>query len=312
MDDELLEGLAREVAQQIARVRVDLRREFAELAAVVQRAATAEAAALRERLSETSQKLELALQAVEVLRSEVGDPVVAFSRDAEGGVQLLQRHGPPRALPLPDVTAIATAAVEALGAGLREALIAEAHAQVARTFELFCNAPVWSEKAVYTEGQIVQTDVGRSYRVRQGIRATIGRVPGDDTEHWERLGTGGFRLLKSKPAALAPGDVFTEHDARFMHDGQTTILLVPKAAKVSDIERAVKGPHNFAQATQAELRELAARVTGLLSDVQRNAKAANDAGELGVQALALMERLSRDVDAMQRRLDALAASGGSA
>jgi hypothetical protein len=311
MDTELLQALGAEVAEQMHALRGEIRREAAEQIAVVQRAHTEEVTTLRARLAETDHRLELAQQALAGLRTEAGDPVAALMLDAAGVLHLVQRGGAHWTVALPDAAALVEAAGKRWREDMRAELAGELQASVARTFEQFCNAPVWSATAVYTEGDIVATDVGRTYRVRKGVRATLGRRPGDDAEHWERLGTGGFRVHKTRPEALAAGDVFTERDARFMHDGEATILFVPAGAKVSDIERAVKGPHGLAQATQAELRELAGRVAGLLEDVQRNATAANDAGELGVQALAATERVHAELEAMRARLDQLAAGGAS-
>lgn len=308
--DDLSRTLEARMTELVQAQRAGQQRELAEQLAGATRAAAEESAVLRARLGETDHRLELAQHELDALRAVAGDPVAAFTRDAAGAVSLIQRNGPPRPLPLPDLEAVARAAIDALGAALREELLGEAQAAVARSLELFYNPPAWSENTVYMDGQIVQTDVGRTYRVRKGIRATIGRFPGDDADHWERLGTGGFRVLKSRPETLEPGDLFTEHDARFLHDGRATILFVPKAAKTSDIERAVKAPHGLAQATQAELRELAARVATMLGDVQRSATAANDAGELSVQALAVLEGLREEVDALHRRIDELVAAGG--
>jgi len=302
MDDELLQALAGVIAERVAGVRADVRRELADQLAEVQRAHVAEVTGLRERLADLSHGLELARQGLAAVHRGIDDPVVAFTRDADGGVSLIQRNGPARALPLPDFAALVQSIVD----GLADTLRGELHADVARTFELYCNAPAWTATAVYTEGQIVATDIGRTYRVRAGVRATMGTTPGDDPDHWERLGLGGFRVFKSKPDALTAGDVFTERDARFMHDGATTILFVPAAAKHSDIERAVKGPHGLAQATQAELRDHVAHDDALRADVARGVQAANDASELGVQALAATERTREDLDALARRVDEIA------
>lgn len=309
MDTELLQALAAEIAEQNQALRLEIRRDHAAQLAEVERAHAEAIARLTERLVEAEHAL--ALERAERVAA-FGDPVVGFSRDAAGAVVLLRRSGPPLPLPLPDVPALVEAAVDARLPGVR----AEARSEVARTFESFANAPVWSASAVYTAGDIVQTDVGRTWRVRAGVRATFGRVPADDVEHWERLGTGGFRVLKSRPEQLAPGDFFTEHDARFLHDGAQTILFVPKAAKVSDIERAVKGPHGLAQANAAALRDHeqahASRDAALVADVARSVQAANDASETSVLALAATERVEQRCEALERRIEALVSSSGGA
>lgn len=303
MDTELLAALGAEVAEQMQALRLEIRRDAAADLAAAQRALVDDLAALRERLVDSEHRRELVQRDLAALREAVGaGPVLAFSRDADGAVSLLQRYGPPCPLPLPDVAEAVRVAVAALG----EALRAETHADVARTFELFCNAPAWSATAVYTAGDMVQTDIGRTFRVRAGVRAALGRSPGEDAEHWERVGTGGFRVLKARPEALEPGDWFTEHDARFLHDGAQTILFVPKAPKFSDLERAAKGSHGLAQATQAELREWVARMAAMLESAQRSTSAANDASEIGAQALAQAEGVRRDLEALERRVAALA------
>ena len=311
MDTELLQALGAEMAEQMAAIAVEIRRDcaaqFAEQLAAVQRAAATEAAELRAARAEADHRLELVQRDLDAARA----PVVGFACDAAGALTLLQRNGPGIPVPLPDVHAIARALVEALGASLRETLGNEQQAQIARTFELFCNAPTWSETTVYREGEIVQIDIGRTYRVRKGIKATMGRAPGDHAEHWERLGTAGFRVLKSRPETLEAGDFFAEHDSRFLHDGRTTALFVQKALKTSDVERAGKVARDLAQLTQAEVREHAAQLAAVLQDVQRSTAAANDAGELSVQALAALERIEGEVAALQRRVDALAGAGGA-
>jgi phage host-nuclease inhibitor protein Gam len=318
MNTELLQALGAEVADQMDELREEIRRDFAgqlaEQLAAIQRNYIEHANAFRERLAEADRQRETLQQEVAVLRSQAGAALLtAVLLDADGVLHLVQRNGEQFTARLPDFDALVQRASNARFETMTETLRSEMHANVARTFELFCNAPAWSESAVYTEGQIVQTDVGRTYRVRAGVRAALGRAPGDDVERWERLGTGGFRVLKSRPEKLAAGDMFTEHDARFLHDGSTTILFVPKAAKVSDIERAVKGPHGLAQAAQAEVRDLATQMGNVAGEVARSATAANDASEIGVQALAQVGQLREDVDALQRRLDELggASAGGA-
>jgi hypothetical protein len=193
------------------------------------------------------------------LRALAENPVAALLIDAEGTLHLVQRSGARLEARLPNIGGLVAAGV----AAMREEVRAEVHANVARSFEIFANAPAWSATTVYTEGQTVQAHVGRTYRVRLGVKATLGQAPGDHPEQWERIGTGGFRVLKSRPEALEPGDVFTENDARFLHDGAQTVLFVPKGAKVSDIERAVKAPYSLAQSVQAQLRDLEAGLAAL-------------------------------------------------
>jgi hypothetical protein len=65
----------------------------------------------------------------------------------------------------------------------------------------------------------------------------------------------------------------------------------------------VRAPHELAQAVHLELREHVARMTLLLATIERNTKAANDAGELSAQALAVAEALRRRLDALDANPD---------
>ena len=220
--------------------------------------------------------------------------VIAMVADSAGALQLVQRSGSTLTAPLPvppalpDVPALVDARLEVLRAEVLDILRSEVHAAVARSFEVHTNAPAWSPTAVYTEGQLVQCYGGRTYRVAKGVIATTGKEPGEHRDQWERVGTLGLRVHKSRPPELEPGDVFTESDSRFMHDGQGVILLVPKAAKVSDIERAVKTPYGMAQAVQAQLVQVR-------EQMQAQAQAHQ-----------------AQVDALQAQLDALLAPGRGA
>ncbi len=310
MDDALLQALAVEVGRMLAALRAEMRRERAAEVAEIRRGYEADAAALRERLSETSHALELVRAEHAALLATANDPVAALTLDAAGTLQLVQRSGPARSIALPDVPALVRDAVQALEATLREALQAEAQALVARSAELYFNPPAWSAATVYGAGEIVATDIGRTYRVRSGVRAAVGREPGEDPEKWERLGTGGFRVFKSKPTTLQPGDMFAEHDARFVHDGQTTTLLVPKVPKTSDLERVGKASHGLAQVAIDRLQGLGATVVTHGEEIARNAAAANDASEASVQALAATEELRSDLEAMRGVVQQLQTSGG--
>jgi hypothetical protein len=251
--------------------------------------------AVAEEITTATRQAEAAL---EVLRSEVTrlralaeSPIAALVLDGEGTLHLVQRSGERLNARLPNFHELVQAAMSAARDELREELRGELQAGIARTFETMGNAPAWSAAAVYTEGQIVQAHVGRTYRVRAGVRATLGQQPGDHPDQWERLGTGGFRVFKSRPEQLEAGDIFTDAESRFMHDGAATILFVPKAAKVSDIERAIKGPHNLAQAVQAQLREQSGQLEGLTQGVQRSAGA--------------VAEVRHELEALDRRLNDL-------
>lgn len=314
MTPEERAGIARAVAEAIGGARADILRQCDERIAAqrqaheaqlaeVQRSAAAEVATLRDGLADARHRAEMDGKELQVLRAVVeADPLSAAMFDAAGALQIVQRTGARLAVQLPDVEQLVRVAVEAMREQITAEVTAQAHAAIARSVEQYLNAPAWTPAAVYTEGQVVQHHIGRTYRVRQGVRASMGQEPGEHPEQWERLGTGGFRVVKSRPEAPQSGDVFTEHDARFMHDGTATILLVPKGAKGSDIERAVKGPHGLAQTAMAQVQDVAARLQDLQQAVQRNTAVANDGAANGAQALGEAEQLRADIDALRQQL----------
>jgi HK97 family phage portal protein len=230
------------------------------------------------------------------------EPIADFSLDAEGLLHLVPRTGPPLTARLPNVVEMVRQAAEATASALRADLEAQLAVAVARNFDARHTPPRWEAQTVYTEGQIVDAYIGRTYRVRAGVAATIGQEPGDHPEQWERLGSLGLRVFKHRPATLQPGDTFTEAESRFLHDGESTILFVPRAAKVSDIERAVKGPHALAQDAQAQLRDQAARLEAVARDARASAASTQDADERAILALAQIEQLREHLEALQRRV----------
>jgi hypothetical protein len=254
-------------------------------------------------------RLEAIARELEDLRAAHGAPIAAALLDADGALRIVQRTGEAFIVPLPDAARLAADAAAALRAPIAEGVCADVLAHIERTLAALVQPPAWTPEAVYAAGDIVTAHIGRTYRVRAGVRAALGRDPGDDAEHWERLGSAGFRVFKSRPERLEPGDVFTEGDARFLHDGAQTILFVPKAAKVSDIERALKAPHNLAQAAHASARGLADQVATLTDTVARQARGDADALGTAAEALAQVESLRRDLAALGERLDALTRQG---
>lgn len=261
------------------------------------------ARAVADTLRPLTARLDAFTAEVQTLRAAALEPVAALIVDADGTLHLVQRGGAHLEARLPDVPALVARATTAAQGDLRTALVGELHAGLERAMEALCNAPAWDPATVYTEGQVVQAHIGRTYRVRSGVAAALGVDPGDDATRWERVGRAGFRVFKSKPEHLEAGDIFTEGDSRFLFDGAQTVLFVPKAAKVSDIERAVKAPHGLAQAASAAVRDLA-------ETVARHASTADQAGERSLQALALTEELRGLIEQVVRRLDVL--DGGHA
>jgi hypothetical protein len=229
-------------------------------------------------------------------------PIADLSLDANNVLRLVQRSGEPLTARLPNVHEAVREAVAGAGATLRAELEGQLAIAVARSFDARHTPARWSADTVYTEGQIVDAYIGRTYRVRAGVAATIGQAPGDHPEQWERLGTLGLRVFKHRPAVLEPGDTFTEAESRFLHDGEATILFVPRAAKVSDIERAVKGPHALAQDAQAQLRDQAVRLEAIARDARAGEDARHDADERTIAALSQLDEVRIALDAVERRL----------
>ena len=82
-------------------------------------------------------------------------------------------------------------------------------------------------------------------------------------------------MLKSKPARLEAGDVFTESDAKFVFDGVATTLWSPKGVKASDVERALKPVHAMAQSAIEQTQATQRALEGLQTVVRDTSRAAN-------------------------------------
>jgi hypothetical protein len=204
-------------------------------------------------------------------------PIVAAVMDAEGVLHLVQRNGERLTVPLADFAPLVAAAVDAWAGQAEQRLGARLDGEVARGMQRLGDAPRWNRTDGYAEGAVVTCYAGRTYVLRAGIRASVGQEPGECPDVWERIGSHGLRVMKAKPAAPEPGDIFTEGESRFIHDGESTTLLVPRSLKQSDLERAVKP-------LQVETRALAEVAGGVRRDVdgmrpvlERAAQAANDA-----------------------------------
>jgi hypothetical protein len=87
---------------------------------------------------------------------------------------------------------------------------------------------------------------------------------------WKRIGSAGMRVMKSKPAAIEPGDLFADAEAHFISDGVTTTLYSPKPFKRADAERMVNP-------VQAETRAVAARTAGIERSLAEAIRVADEA-----------------------------------
>jgi hypothetical protein len=278
MTPEDLAGMAAAVAQLISEATATLRREQDDALATVRRHCDNALQAVIERAQRAEMLAEQLQRDLEVVRARADEPPLRDALlDAEGVVHLVLRGGDTVRIRMPDVRGMVAAEV-ARSAGEAESRHLELiRAEVARGMHQLGLAPPWKKVAAYGPGALVSCYIGRTYRLRDGVQASIGQEPGDHPEVWERIGSFGLRVLKSKPAELAPGDVFAESDARFIHDGVITTLLSPKAIKLTDVERGLKPVHGTAQAALDAVQRAEQRLDELSGAVRRTTEAANEA-----------------------------------
>jgi hypothetical protein len=250
----------------------------------------------RDRADARAEQLQRDLDATRELAAQPA--ISAALMDAAGVLHVVQRNGERLEVPIADLEAIVAARVsDALGeAELR--FVARMDSQFAGALQRLGDAPRWSRMAIYKAGSVVSCYSGRTYVVRSGVAASMAQEPGDHPDVWERIGSHGIRVLKSKPEHLEPGDVFTEGESRFIFDGENTTLLVPRALKQSDLDRAIKPAQTLAQATADQLRATRSDLEGLQSVVRAVSNAANDAGLAATENAAWIA--SQGVPAVQR------------
>jgi len=258
MTPEERAGMAAAINEAIALGCAAVREACARELADVRRSTAEELAAVRahaQRADERAEALQRELDATRELAAQA--PIQTMLVDAVGDLHVVQRGGVTTTANLAALGTRIAAAVDsgvgALGASLR----AEVGAHVAREVMRFGSAPRWSRSAFYGEGAVVSCYNGRTYELAPGTRASIAQEPGEHPEVWQRIGSHGLRVMKSKPAVPEPGDVYTEGESRFIFDGETTTLFVPRATKQSDIDRSFKAANSlaasaFEHATRAE------------------------------------------------------------
>lgn len=230
-------GFAAAVNEAIAQAVGEVRREVETIARSLQERA--------DRAEALAGQLQRDLAAA---RDELAEPAIrTVLMDADGVLHIVQRGGPPLSLRLVDLEDMMNAALSDAMTEAEPRLRAELQAHVARALQRLGDAPAWTRMAVYGPGAVVSCYVGRTYVLRDGIAASMAQEPGEHPDVWERIGSHGLRVMKSKPAQLEAGDVFTDGESRFIHDGQTTTLLVQRMLKQSDLDRMFKP-------LQAELR----------------------------------------------------------
>jgi 16S rRNA G527 N7-methylase RsmG len=277
MTPEERAGLAGAINDAIGRACAAVRGEFAQEVTTLRREGETVARALEQRCNcaEThAQQLQRDLDAARELAGQPG--ILRALVDADGVLHVVQRNGETLTVPISDLQRQVAAAVSDRAAEAEERMGARLDAHIARALQRLGDAPAWARAAVYGPEAVVSCYVGRTYGLRAGVKASLGQEPGDHPDVWERIGSHGLRVMKAKPAALEAGDVFTEGDSRFIHDGTNTTLLVARALRQADLERVVRP-------LQAELRAVAELAGSLRRDVddvrpvvQRAEKAANE------------------------------------
>jgi hypothetical protein len=277
-----LEGFAAAVAQIVDEAVATVRNECTQRLDAVARDAEAVGRSLVQRAERAEAQAEQLRRDLDAAREAADEPGLrAALMDADGTLHLVQRAGPPLVVRIADLPALVAAAVnEAVTAAVAEVertATARLDAQVARAIQDMGLAPQWSPLAAYAHGDVVSCYVGRTYRLVGAVKASIGQEPGEHPGTWERIGSHGLRVHKSKPAQLQAGDVFTESDARFIFDGVATTLLSPKGVKASEVERAIKPVHQFVQTLAQNFAEHQRLTRADIEGLQTVARAAHDA-----------------------------------
>lgn len=278
MNTPELDGLAAAVVETVDGVATDLRAEQAAATRELREEHEQVRRSLEQSNREAQARADRLQQEVDETRELLKQPaILGLMVDADGVLHMVQRDGTTLTVRLADEAQRIEAAVTQRCAEIEARMREEIDGRVGRALQEMGLAPDWSRVAAYTAGDVVSCYAGRTYRLASGVKASMGQEPGEHPEVWQRIGSHGVRVHKAKPATLQPGDLFTEADARFFHDGITTTMLSPKGIKTSDIERAVKPVHEMARNTAAELRSVRSAVEGLATVARAASQAANDA-----------------------------------
>jgi hypothetical protein len=312
-----LEGFAAAVAQIVEEACAAVRADFTQRLEAVARDAESVGRALEQRAERAEAQSAQLQRDLDVMREQAAlSPITAALMDASGVLHVVMRSGDRFEVRVADFDDLVAARVsDALGeAELR--FVARMDSQFAGALQRLGDAPRWTRTAVYRAGTVVSFYSGRTYVVRAGVPASMGQEPGEHPEVWERIGSHGIRVMKSRPENLEPGDVFTEGESRFIFDGETITLLVPRALKQSDLDRFVKPQTALGQSNADRLTAIERRFDALEPRLDRTERAANDAqawivreGDEAVmrsaQALAWQENRAAFIDspALQRIVD---------
>jgi hypothetical protein len=284
MTPEERAGMAAAINEAIALACAAVRTELTQRLDGVASDAESVARSLTQRAEQAEARADLLQRDLDATREQAAlSPITAAMMDAAGVLHVVMRSGERFEVRVADFDALVAARVsDALGeAELR--FVARMDSQFAGALQRLGDAPRWSKTAVYRAGSVVSAYSGRTYVVRDGVQASVAHEPGDHPDVWERIGSHGIRVMKSRPEHLEPGDVFTEGESRFIFDGETTTLLVPRALKQSDLERVVKPAQSLAQSAMDHSRATRSDLEGLQSVVRSVGDAANDAGQASIE-----------------------------
>ena len=99
-------------------------------------------------------------------------------------------------------------------------------------------APQWEPGAVYREGAVVVANLGQHFVAKRDTASTT-----DDPEHWERIGSWGFRHRGTfdKDARYVDGDLYIQDWGTFCVVRGTPVLLAGRGALGKPGDRGPQG-----------------------------------------------------------------------
>jgi len=268
--DEAVGLMRSEQAQALERAREQAeqdRREFAEqVAQSVARAERAEA-----RLDQVQRDLDAARELAAL------PSIAAAVMDASGVLHIVMRNGARVEARIADLDSLVENRVSRALDEAELRFIARMDSTMHEAMQRLGNAPKWTRLAVYRAGSVVSCYMGRTYVVRAGVAASMAQEPGLCPEVWERIGSHGLRVMKSKPDNLEVGDVYKEGESLFIFDGETSYLFVPRGLKQSDLDRQIKPTHALAQSAHDKALGVERRCDAWEPRLDHTERAANDA-----------------------------------
>lgn len=159
------------------------------------------------------------------------------------------------------------------------------------------HAEIWKQGAVHRKGDIVTAFCGQFFEAKQDTAD----APGSD--HWERIGTHGFRFVGIKPDGdtLKQGDLYIDGGSQFYFDGERARMWVQRGKTGPQGEKGSDGINGAPGAPAPRIVAIQAHAKGLT--------VALDNGEIfdadieGLQAFAAAE-IAKQVDELDAPPDA--------